>query len=274
MSILYQQNIIDQPYPYKIFLTSIQDYPPHFHEEYEIIYNLDEPFELGVGETCITLECGDIYIVEPRIVHTFKLQYCPRKRLILQFKPKSYIQPLKNPHLKSSDQHYQGMLKILVSIMKEHEEQIEGHEFAMMAKIYDMMTYIVRQLDKKLCTSEEQFQRLKRTDKLQKVFDYIDSHYRKKITLGDVSAVADYSTYYFTRFFKASTGMTFKEYLNGYRVMAASEELMTTDLSIMDIALEVGFESLKTFNRVFKKLKGCSPTAYRQLVDRSVNRKK
>ena len=60
-------------------------------------------------------------------------------------------------------------------------------------------------------------------------------------------------------------GISCYQYITKRRVMLAQELLGDTDLSVMDIALQSGFFSLSTFNRVFKDLNGCSPTEFRKL---------
>ncbi len=66
-----------------------------------------------------------------------------------------------------------------------------------------------------------------------------------------------------SRTFRAYTGMKITDYVNRLRVDYASGELAATDRPVIDIALDAGFESLRTFNRVFARVEGTSPTAYR-----------
>jgi AraC-like DNA-binding protein len=72
--------------------------------------------------------------------------------------------------------------------------------------------------------------------------------------------------YHFTRFFKDTTGMTFWQYLNNYKVSKAVNLLINTSDSISEIAFNSGFNSIKTFNRVFKQVKGCSPSEFRKAI--------
>ena len=58
--------------------------------------------------------------------------------------------------------------------------------------------------------------------------------------------------------------MTLNEYLNSVRVKKAEEYLLDMDISITEAAYMSGFNSIQTFNRVFKKIKGCTPTEYRK----------
>lgn len=94
---------------------------------------------------------------------------------------------------------------------------------------------------------------------------YINSHYRENITLDDVADFAGFSRYYFSRSFKKQTGYSFKDYLCQKRVQVAMDLLIRTNRSMRDIAIESGFGSIATFNRVFREKKGCTPSQYRAI---------
>lgn len=272
MSILYQQNLEGRPLPYLVFLTDIQDYPPHWHSEYEIIYNLDEPFELTIGESTISLNTGDIYIVEPHIIHGFKLQEKPQKRFILQYDiaplEEQRLKKLSQTHFTDKDQVYPQLMAIINHIIKGHKRYSEDQTYLLMSKIYELAHILETEVDKLDYSKAEIIQRTKKMDRIQVVFDYVSTNYKKHITLEDAASISQYSTFYFTRFFKTMTGMTFHDYLTSVRVMAASEQLLKTEDSITEISLTVGFNSVKTFNRVFKMTKSCSPSEYRKLGKR------
>ena len=70
----------------------------------------------------------------------------------------------------------------------------------------------------------------------------------------------------FSRIFNKYTGMNLPDYINGERVKAAIEMLEATDKSVTRISMETGFESLRTFNRAFRKITGESPGDYRGRV--------
>lgn len=70
----------------------------------------------------------------------------------------------------------------------------------------------------------------------------------------------------FSRIFNKYTGMNLPDYINGQRVEAAMQMLETTDKSVTRISMETGFESLRTFNRAFRKITGESPGDYRARV--------
>jgi AraC-like DNA-binding protein len=100
---------------------------------------------------------------------------------------------------------------------------------------------------------------------LKKVLHFIEESYYSSITLEDLSKVVAMSPKYFCKFFYELTHRTPIDYLNYYRVECASYKLVTTDLSITDIAYSCGFNDLSYFIRSFKKYKGITPSKYSKL---------
>ena len=84
------------------------------------------------------------------------------------------------------------------------------------------------------------------------------------MSLEEVAAEIGYSQFYFTRFFKRNTGKTFITFLNDYRIDKAKWLLINSTLSVTEIISQVGFESDKTFYRLFKQSMAISPLAYRK----------
>ncbi len=91
-------------------------------------------------------------------------------------------------------------------------------------------------------------------------------HYHEVLSLEEIIQVAHLSKNYFTRLFKTYTGMTFKQFVTMIRLQKSRECLEETDDTIVDIAYLSGFNSVKTFNRVFHKHMGCSPSTYRKCI--------
>ncbi len=102
-------------------------------------------------------------------------------------------------------------------------------------------------------------------DKLKATFVLIMNNYKKNITLEDAAGSACMSPHYFCRFFKKVTGATFKEYLLRIRIDKAKELLMKYNMSVTEIAYQVGFENLSYFFRVFKRFTRLNPMEFRKL---------
>ena len=87
--------------------------------------------------------------------------------------------------------------------------------------------------------------------KLDKVIEYVESHYNENINVEKACELLNINYYYFCRLFKKATGSTFIQYLNFVRISVAEKLILTTDMSITRIIMETGFSSLSYFNRIF-----------------------
>ncbi len=101
--------------------------------------------------------------------------------------------------------------------------------------------------------------------KIGTVRKFIEENYTESITRESLSFAVGLSPDHLGRAFKQHSGEKISEYLNRIRINQACKLLTDTDKQIIDIAFEVGFESLRTFNKVFSSLKNEPPTQYRLL---------
>jgi len=100
-------------------------------------------------------------------------------------------------------------------------------------------------------------------ERLEAVIAYLGEHYNRPLSRENLAARFDMSADHLSRTFRAYTGVKITDYVNRLRVDYARGELAATDRPVIDIALDAGFESLRTFNRVFARVEGTSPTAWR-----------
>ena len=100
---------------------------------------------------------------------------------------------------------------------------------------------------------------------IDNVKNYIAQNYMYDLKLEDVASVANMSKSAFSRFFKLHSGRCLSDYLIDVRMGNASRLLLDTDDTISNISFKVGFNNLSNFNRTFRRLKGCTPTEFRQI---------
>ena len=93
---------------------------------------------------------------------------------------------------------------------------------------------------------------------------YIHENYHKPLDLAMVSNHVSLNYAYFSNLFKKNVGKGFTEYLRDVRMDKARKLLIETDYKISEIAAMVGYESYKSFTRVFRDVMGMQPTEYRQ----------
>jgi AraC-like DNA-binding protein len=95
------------------------------------------------------------------------------------------------------------------------------------------------------------------------VIAYIHQHMEEPLTLDRLAKYAGYSPYHFTRMFKKQTGLSPLYYVSSLRLQKAKDLLLNTHLSIRDIALEIGQQSLGTFTTRFTERVGVTPSHFR-----------
>lgn len=97
------------------------------------------------------------------------------------------------------------------------------------------------------------------------VLTHIQDHLDEPLPLGNLAALACFSRYHFHRIFTGMVGESVKEYVRRLRLERAASRLRLGSMSVVDIALEAGYESHEAFSRSFKTLFGASPTQFRRL---------
>ena len=99
---------------------------------------------------------------------------------------------------------------------------------------------------------------------MELAIQYIRRNYPKPITLAMVSNEVSLNYAYFSTMFSKYTGKTFSEYLRNTRMEKAKELLRQPDISIVEVAAQVGYENYKSFYRAFKDAVGTTPVEYQQ----------
>ena len=95
------------------------------------------------------------------------------------------------------------------------------------------------------------------------IYEYIDAHYDQKPDVNKVAAKVHLTTPAFCRYFKRQTNMTFTDFVNQYRIERAKNLLMQ-DQNVTETSYAVGFESISYFNKLFNKIVGENPSAFKK----------
>lgn len=247
----------------------------HFHDEIELLYVTSGALACVIDEKETEAKCGQILFINSRIPHWtravedgceyYLLQMSVEPLLYGTAKRKSataYLDSLMNksgaPVKLIEDAACAAMIEDAYRRSKERER---GCVHFLLSSVH----YILGVLEREGCLSgggsRSDDQALR---KLIPALEYMNEHYiQQELSLEQVSGQIGLNSAYFCRLFRKGTGHSFTEYLNFLRVSKSEELLRGSSLSILEIALEVGFSSVSYYNRVFKKLKNCTPTVYR-----------
>ncbi|KRE47146.1 hypothetical protein ASG81_09780 [Paenibacillus sp. Soil522] len=97
------------------------------------------------------------------------------------------------------------------------------------------------------------------------IIHYIHRHYQDELALSDLASRFTMSVSRISEVIKQTTGQTFVHFLHDLRLRHACSLLVSTEMSVAEIALEVGYGSYKTFSRIFRETKGVVPKDYRKI---------
>ena len=251
----------------------------HLHDDIEILAGYSGNLEVFVDEK-IDLREGDVIVINRRVPHSTSKSVPFTSTIMLQFRIE-----------KLHPEEFENINKYLALILSSNgkrfiylprEEKLTGEVYSIIKKIHEenceqrenyeifvrgYMDILLGTLYRNgiLDNIGEGYNR----DALRKIWtiiDYIDKNYNNVITLEKLSSELNMNKEYFCRVFRRATGITPTEYINFVRVWKAENLLTTTQSSIIEISLEVGFSSVSYFNRVFKKYRGTTPSAYRGIV--------
>jgi len=125
-------------------------------------------------------------------------------------------------------------------------------------------------------TSEEEEASCQNSMELTKAFDYyprlkrlreyVEQSYSEPISLKKAAGIAGLDSSYFSTYFRAKVGITFTRWLRQVRVEKAMELMKSRDFAITEVAEEVGFRDLRTFERAFQRYTRPTPREFRKSV--------
>lgn len=271
---LREKEIFTDTLPFRIVINSTNnfEYPSHWHSAVELIYAPEDTCRVNVNNTEYILNKKDILIIAAGDIHELKINRSAGLRYFIQFDPNKLFGFSDSTAYKSYQYHtkmltasadmavHNALEEQILKIVDEYKNISFGSELFFNARFLDITLILCRNLIKnniQINYSSKSFE----LSKLNKAFSYIEENYNKQIALLDVAKAVGFSEYHFSRIFKKVTEKNFHNYLNEFRIKKA-EKLLFDELTISEVAYASGFNSIVTFNRSFKQVKGCSPREY------------
>ncbi len=255
-------------------------YATHWHPDIEIIIPLENIYTVIIDQSEYVLSPGDIFIIPSGEPHKLiapesglRLIYLFDFSILSKIRGFSYITTyLSQPVLineNTCSSIYEKEASLIADLFRDYCSEDSLREFPIYSKLIMFFfiygTYRLAQENSSDEISSGTDRQKYLLDKFNTVFNYLDEHYAEDLTLEQVADIAGFSKFHFSRLFKQYSGQNFYEYLCFRRIKAAETLLLRPDLTITEVALHSGFSSLSTFNRMFKKLKKCTPSKYRRL---------
>lgn len=257
-----------------------EEYPNHWHTPLEIIMPLENHYIVESEGISYDLREGDILLICPGALHSIPAMY--GKRIIFQAEISSVfhlkdlesvltiISPVLLITPENSPSTHATLQRHLLDIRGEYsgfqpltEAAIYSHLVEMLVEVGRNHTQSVDRFDVSHTKQKEYI------DKFIKICNYISEHCTEDLTLDEVADLSGFSKYHFTRLFKQFADVTFYKYLNQKRIARSEQLLIDPKLTITDVSMLSGFSSLSAFIRMFKIIKGCTPSQFRNMYTSS-----
>lgn len=278
---LHEKNIFTENYPFRLELNIFENFmwPPHWHHAVELVYPVENGYLATVNGQEYVLRERDILFIPGGDIHSFNTHKNKGRRFFIQFDISTLdvfgqlqnLTPfLSTPKLISShtDTTLQYELEMQISLLiAEYEKKDLAYTLSLNARVFDILVLLSRSILNRTDFQDSggNNKKLYSMEKLNLALQYIEEHYQQDISLKDVSFAAGFSEFHFSRVFKEMIGKNFLHYLNERRIKKAETLLTVHDISVIEAAYTSGFNSITTFNRAFKKLKGCTPIEYKRM---------
>ncbi len=252
----------------------------HYHPEIELIHVMQGEGTLFAGDTSIRFSSGNLILIGAQLPHYWRFD-------------DAYTQPQPLPSLIELTQfcddfwgkdflslpENQAIRKLLE---KAKRGIVVSDEMAVLAKQILTQLILSEGTERLICliqllqvlskdhqpnyiSSANHFEFVSsENERINAIYNYALTHFKQKIYLKDVAAIANLATNSFCRYFKSRTRKSFSVFIIELRVGYACKLLAEKSMSIKEICFESGFNSFTNFNKQFKLLKGMQPNEYRK----------
>ena len=240
-------------------------FAPHLHDEMEIVYVHKGPVTAYVDGTEYTLENGCLCAMFPNQLHSYVDGVTPptQGNFIIIFKSdilktfgNDFINKVpKNPIitdpcvLECVRKYFEAAVDIASGNHPYRTEMLNAHAMLILAVLLPHFEY------KNAKTLQK--------DASADIFAYCNRNFSEDISLDTISEELNISKTHIMRLFRERFHTSFRAYINHLRIDKAKKLLKTTSLSVTEISISVGYNTIRSFNRAFSELCGVSPRDYR-----------
>ena len=277
----------------KVYIHMSTEYPefvgvPHCHTYIEIVYVLSGCAEHMVGDTRVTAQKGDLFIINPDVPHAFYAKPDCREVFCaydLMFAPDFFDLDLINggdfkslgasflfysmfPQEKAagadlhlSSNSYNDLGELFNKIYMEYYAMEQGYINMIRAYVIELIVKIFRRMDGKSDAAS-----LHKSKIIDAALAYLHENYSMHISVSELADHMFLSRDYFSKLFRGTTGMTVTAFLKQLRVDEACRLLAESERSITEIAQYCGFRDMKHFYAAFRSQTGKTPGDYRKSV--------
>ncbi len=270
----YESNQMRKNYPLKIvphediIAMGYDHVIHHWHRSLELVFAGDTQFDIWVNGITKHMSSGEVTIVNNGEMHgLYGITSSSRSgcSVLISYRFLREIHP-QIDHLwfeiNDRAEVMNEISAIMVRMKEIYQQEGDWYNLKLRSEMYSLIYILFTKCSKK--TSQEVVESYKTAEMYKEIITYVNDHCSENIKMNQVAQHFGYNSDYFSRNFKNYVGESFTEYLRSRRIYNARKELVHTDKSIMDIAVDNGFCDSKAFIRDFKTSLGMTPLKYRK----------
>ncbi len=264
---LYEKKILkDEEFPIQMFMNVFRQkgriFSPHWHEHIELHY-------VVTGQTMIKLDQeewmakqGDLVIANSNILHEGFCDGSFMETLVVIFDMKDFSRELADQNIifqplipKDPEIH-----RLMQNTYEEYRQKKMGSRLVCKGNLLQLVAYLVRNYALEMLDPGDSLKRRRKLERLNAVYQYIESHYTEAITNRELAELIHVSEGRFNHIFKESAGKAPLQYINEIRLKKAMNLLKLGNCTAVEAADAVGFSDYNHFGRLFRRYFGCTPT--------------
>jgi AraC-like DNA-binding protein len=243
----------------------------HWHEFYEMAFVIQGKGNHYLNGSLQRLESGSLFFLTPADFHVIESD--PNHTLVIYnmiFSDEALSEPLMRLLIHSSEafqtvfneEAYKVILSEFEFIWQEQHNALHlGSTLLKKGALERILLLAERNLQ---LTGVQKVKNDYLKPAMRSAITYMHHHFRDPLSLSKVAVYSNTSTNYFSELFHKETGRSFQIYLQELRLRFASSLLQASEISVIDICLASGFNTVSHFDRTFKSKFGCTPSAYRK----------
>ena len=241
---------------------------PHFHSELEMIVCFSGKVNCFLSGQNFDFEAGDIVLAFPNQVHKYRMIE-NGEFLIIVFHPdlfpnlKKYFKRNLPSRLKINLNESDELKNILFFLKENYNEAVDNSETLLIGCLNMAMYYMKPLLDAKSIANIS-------SGNFEKICNYCMNNYSNKITLEILSQELHLSTQRISHIFNQNMRISIPQYVNFLRIGEACQMLAEDSNAIAKISQDVGFESLRSFNRAFYQIMKMTPREFRDQKNKEI----
>lgn len=235
------------------------NFPSHLQNTAELIYVVDGSILVTVQDTAKTLSAGNAVLIFPDTLHGYHTE-ADSEIFLCIFRPgltSKYYHTFRNsrpadPFIRQDALHTDVFLSVcrMLEFRDQDQDLSEAWLHLLLSYLFPCLELLPRDSQDK-------------ADITYQIIHYISEHFREPLTLNILAQDLHFNKDYISRVFSKKLNCKFYDYINELRLDYAAHQIKTSSKHLTEIWQDAGFESQRTFSRVFREKYGMTPKEYR-----------